>query len=246
MPSSRAILTAFFAAMSVGCFEDYEKVGDDATSAGSVGFAGSNQTSSTNGGLAGLGQTSSTNGGRSGSSSFGGIAGRTDSNHAGGAPATGCAAPNPACAAGNSDMESDSCGNCGKGKKTRTRQCRSDCTWDAWSSWSTCNNPEECVPGSKDGNTQTVSCPCGGSKTQQRTCADTCTWGAWTDASACDVSCCATLMYCDTPENIAAGRGTWCRRKTSACSRDQTMDDCMNILKQQGCALHETVYYDEG
>jgi len=233
MPSSRTAFAAVLAAVSSGCFADYEKSNDSETtnggSAGSAGSAGSIVSG-------GSGNTAPASAGRFGGSSLAG---------AGGTSATGCSAPNPVCAAGDDATETDSCGNCAMGKKTRTRQCQSDCTWGAWSSWSACNNPEECVPGTKDSNTQTVSCPCGGSKAQQRTCASTCTWGAWTDTSACDISCCATLMYCDTPDSVASGRGTWCRRKTAACSRDQTMDDCMSILRTQSCVVHEPVFYDE-
>lgn len=238
------------AAISTGCFADYEKASDDLpTNGGNPGHAGNASSNAGSIGFAGSGNTSTASAGRIGSSLGGsagsGSAGSANVNQAGGASPTGCAAPKPVCAAGDDATETDTCGNCAKGKKTRTRQCQADCTWSAWSGWSACNNPEECVPGTKDGNTQTVGCPCGGSKTQQRTCTDTCTWGAWTDANACDISCCATLMYCDTPDNIATGRGTWCRRKTSACSRDQTIDDCMNILKEQGCARHEPLFYDE-
>jgi hypothetical protein len=200
----------------------------------------------------------------------------------------------PMCAAGEVQAESDSCGNCGQGTVTRTRLCRADLTWDSWSGWSACSNPEECVPDKKDTEsktcgacskgtqshertcstsctwdawsswsacneivdcqpggvtTQSVACSaCGGSMTQQRTCSSSCTWGDWTDTSSCDVSCCATLMYCNASRatNPVPGRGTWCRKKTAACSQDEVTKACHQVFLQK-CPptdSFEPVYYD--
>jgi hypothetical protein len=31
-------------------------------------------------------------------------------------------------------------------------------------------------------------------------------------------------VYCDTPDDVATNRGTWCQQK--ACSREQALADC--------------------
>jgi hypothetical protein len=45
------------------------------------------------------------------------------------------------------------------------------------------------------------------------------------------VSCCTTVVYCDTQESTVAsefpGRGTWCRQMTSACSAAEAYADCL-------------------
>lgn len=84
-----------------------------------------------------------------------------------------------------------------------------------------------CSPGGTEA--QAVACACGGTKQQIRTCSDTCSWGAWMDTTACDLTCCTTVVYCNTQESMVAsefpGRGTWCRQM--ACSRAEADTDCL-------------------
>jgi hypothetical protein len=36
-------------------------------------------------------------------------------------------------------------------------------------------------------------------------------------------------VYCDTPNDVAPNRGTWCRQ--SGCSRKQAEDDCLEDVR---------------
>jgi hypothetical protein len=86
--------------------------------------------------------------------------------------------------------------------------------------------PRECEPGSPD-ETRVVDCPTCGSRSQARSCsADTCTWGEWRDTSDCTPWCdeCVEIVYCDTPDSVAANRGTWCRQL--ACTPGQALGSC--------------------
>jgi hypothetical protein len=49
-------------------------------------------------------------------------------------------------------------------------------------------------------------------------------------------------VYCDTPDDVARNRGTWC--KQNACSPQQALDHCDAILRDVGCSRHEPFYFD--
>jgi hypothetical protein len=81
-----------------------------------------------------------------------------------------------------SDVETESCGDCGGGMRSRTRRCDVEaCTWGEWGEWGAC----ACAT-----PTETDSRGCGncnaGSQSRSRTCqASSCTWSAWSDFGAC-------------------------------------------------------------
>lgn len=79
--------------------------------------------------------------------------------------------------------------------------------------------------------TRSVACPCSGTKTQSRTCSATCTWGNWSDTSSCDLTCCSKIVYCDTPDDVATNRGTWCQKKDADCSNAEVDADCNASIK---------------
>lgn len=146
---------------------------------------------------------------------------------------TGGRAPDPCelatveCSNGDvDDAGSAPCGHCGT--EPMIRLCRDTCSWGDPVPNGACTG-EGCAP--KDTGTQTVNCPCGGTKKQIQTCSDACTWGPWMDTTTCDVSCCTTVVYCDTQSSSVGsmypGRGTWCRQETTACSATEAYADCL-------------------
>jgi hypothetical protein len=91
------------------------------------------------------------------------------------------------CARGAVETETEACGLCGTGTRTRMRTCGSDCRWSPATDWSVCGGESvECRPG----ETQSETGACGncdlGRRTRTRSCsATTCTWGPWGDWGAC-------------------------------------------------------------
>jgi hypothetical protein len=146
-------------------------------------------------------------------------------------PPVPCGGSGAICQANEPGVESEACGDCGSGTRTRTRACAADgCSWGEWSAWGACGGEHTaCAPGAKE--TRSAACTTCGSRTQARTCSpDTCTWGAWSDTSACTwCEQCSEVVYCDTPANIA-NRGTWCRQ--TACSREQALADCKEDVER--------------
>lgn len=154
-----------------------------------------------------------------------------------------CEDPARACDPTDVDTEDAACGDCNTGSHTRTRACNpSTCQWQPWGAWSTCEpDASKCKPG--DTETRSASCPHCGAKTQTRTCSTTtCTFSAWTDASTCSwCEDCAHVEWCDTPDNVATNRGTWCWPE-NGCNSDQAWGRCQEILKELGCQVHKPVY----
>jgi hypothetical protein len=136
-----------------------------------------------------------------------------------------CDAAALVCVAAEQDQEVEACGHCEKGVRTRTRPCTAGC-WGAWSAWSECAYAAEVCDPAETAETRSVDCPTCGSKQQRRTCmAASCTWSAWEDTSRCTwCEQCSRIVFCDTPDEHAANRGTWCVQE--GCSREQADDDC--------------------
>ncbi|MDF3064992.1 MAG: hypothetical protein K0R38_593 [Polyangiaceae bacterium] len=196
------------------------------------------------------GSTSSGRGGtqaESGSPSHerGGEAGAGGEAEAGGrsgagAPSSGCGAANTSepgceppgteCTPGKTASRSILCGACMTGTQAQTRTCTGAGTWGPWDTSAPCMGvTAACSPGTPE--TRSVSCPCSGTKTQSRACSATCTWGNWSDTSSCDLTCCSEIVYCDTPDNIAKNRGTWCQKQDADCSSAEVDADCNAIIK---------------
>jgi hypothetical protein len=156
-----------------------------------------------------------------------------------------CQVATRACSPGQVGSEQAACGSCLTGRASRTRTCLADCTWGPWSALGACVSTEACVKGAVQ--TRTVACACGGTKSQARTCSTTCAWGAYTDTSSCNLACCATVVFCDTPNNLAgvpASRGTWCRQTSSACTHAEVMTNCIETLASVDCVVHPELFID--
>jgi len=155
-----------------------------------------------------------------------------------------CKDETAACKPGDTDMQRQACGACNTGNQTRSRTCTDACSWGAWSAWSACGGVSvECTPGTP-AQTRTVDCTTCGTRNQQRTCnPNSCSWDGWTDTSACTwCEQCSIIMYCDTPDNVAANRGTWCRQQ--ACSREQALGDCREDVARVCGTLIEPFFMD--
>ena len=156
-----------------------------------------------------------------------------------------CQVATRACSPGQVGSEQVACGSCATGRAPRTRTCLADCTWGPWSALGACVSTEACVKGTVQ--TRTVACACGGTKSQARTCSATCAWGAYADTSSCNLACCATVVFCDTPNDLAgvpASRGTWCRQTSSACTHAEVMTNCIETLASVDCVLHPELFID--
>ena len=183
-----------------------DAAGAGASGEGTTGQGGAGGSATRDGGVAG----------EAGSRSEGGESGRAPD---------ACELSTAECSYGDmEDAGSVPCGHCGA--QPAIRPCTETCVWGDPVPNGACTG-EGCAPG--DTETQAVSCACGGTKQQIKTCSDTCGWGAWMDTTACDLDCCATVVYCNTQESMAAsefpGRGTWCRQK--ACSEAEAYADCL-------------------
>lgn len=140
-------------------------------------------------------------------------------------PWSECQNASGGCEPGETSTQQRPCGACGSGVQVRTRSCTKRCQWGKYGGWGGCSDIKAaCEPGEIDA--RTVACTTCGERSQQRTCnAASCAWSAWTDTSACSwCEQCAVVMFCDTPDEVARNRGTWCRQ--NACSPQQALDDC--------------------
>lgn len=79
------------------------------------------------------------------------------------------------CTPGATDDDRGDCGDCGS--HTRDRSCGDDCSWGAWSSWSSCSGEGRCMPGA------TGDFPCGTCGTWTCTCQNDC--NAWAACGTC-------------------------------------------------------------
>lgn len=73
------------------------------------------------------------------------------------------------CVAGTTQTDTQACGACNSGTRTRTRTCSSSCTWGSWSSYGACSGATGCAPGS------TTACA-NGDSCGHRVCQSDCTW----------------------------------------------------------------------
>lgn len=85
-------------------------------------------------------------------------------------PPAPCGGRAPVCRADEAGRESEACGNCGSGTRSRTRSCAADgCSWGAWGSWSECSGQSGCKPGDTSACAPADSCG-------NRVCTARCTW----------------------------------------------------------------------
>lgn len=148
-----------------------------------------------------------------------------DAGSAGEAGAGSCGPVNGGCTPDETSTKATPCGACMTGTRTQTRTCTSSCTGGPWDEGGACTGvTATCTAGMAQ--TRSVACPCSGTKTQSRTCSTACSWGGWSDTSSCDLECCSEIVYCDTPNDVAANRGTWCRRTDPDCANAEVDSDC--------------------
>jgi hypothetical protein len=208
-------------------------------------------------GGAGAGGRPSAAGGKGGVGGVGGAAGKGGAAGAAGkpkpeTPAAGsggteppdpCDADTRECEPEQVEQDEEACGACNTGQRTRTRSCDAEtCSFGSWSAWSECEDPAECRPG--DTQSRVVPCPGCGTKSQTSICSPTtCTFEeSWTDSSTCSwCEGCGKLHYCDTPEDVVPGRGTWCEPQ-NGCSDQQAWGRCLEILESKMCQLHEPIF----
>jgi hypothetical protein len=183
------------------------------------GAAGAGASGESSTGKGGTGASATSDGGAAGDAGS-----RSEGGESGSAP-DACELPTAECSYGEmEDADSVPCGHCGS--QPAIRLCTETCVWGEPDPNGDCTG-EGCSPG--DTEAQTVNCACGGTKQQIKTCSDMCGWGAWMDTTACDLTCCTTVVYCNTQESMVAsefpGRGTWCRQ--TACSQAEADADCL-------------------
>lgn len=136
----------------------------------------------------------------------------------------GSDASKPPCTATEALTQTDKCGNCNLGTKTRQRSfSATTCTYSEWGPYGDCVDKTQCKGGTVQ---QGMKEPCGtcnkGSRTPTRTCdAKTCTWGAFTSPA------------CDEPKNVclpmnAGGKGWRCcsMGKWEWCYNRGEKDEC--------------------
>ena len=105
------------------------------------------------------------------------------------------------CACSKGATQSQSCGNCGKQKRT----CGSDCQWGSWSS---CSGGGACASGKVE------SQPCGSCGGKKRTCSSSCSWGSWSSCN--NQGACAsgkvetqTCGNCGTQKRTCSTKCAW-------------------------------------
>jgi len=148
------------------------------------------------------------------------------------------------CSPGDTTPGTRACGACGTGTQMTVQTCSDACEWAAPVDMGACADPAQCTPNFTEPRTIDCTLPSGcGRKDQARVCSPTtCTFGEWADTSSCPpCGDCAEVVYCDTPDNVAPNRGTWCK-PLAPCTPDQASAACLDILATISCSLHEPYY----
>jgi hypothetical protein len=131
----------------------------------------------------------------------------------------------PECTPDMSDTDSESCGACGLGKRTRRRSCTGDCRWESWSPWGECEVPAEvCNPGDEDPMMEACGyCGLGMRKTT-RICNSSCHWSDWMpEACVEDPANCSpgtTMKHSDLPCGEMCGRASQIQTCNASCKWD--------------------------
>jgi hypothetical protein len=140
----------------------------------------------------------------------------------------------PQCTPNALEMDTEACGDCGAGTRTRQRGCAMDCRWASWSEWSECEKAAEvCKPGQTDEKME----PCGncgfGTRKTSRSCTRTCGWSDWSpEACTGDESTCKTGAILPLPEigcGAMCGRATQTQTCNASCGWDPVVTGaCMS------------------
>lgn len=148
-----------------------------------------------------------------------------DAGHDAGPPPMPDAGPECACMPGASETESESCGACGEGTRTRTRACEASCTWGAWGSFGGCATTAQCAPGETEAESRSCGA-CGlGSQMRIRSCdATTCRWGGWGSWGTCSGG-----GACTPGDTRGCPNGDTCGHEV--CRSDCTWSTCQPIVE---------------
>ncbi|NUN12296.1 MAG: hypothetical protein HUU55_01525 [Myxococcales bacterium] len=109
------------------------------------------------------------------------------------------------CVPGQTETQTQACGNCGK--QSRTRTCETGCTWGAWGAWGGCGSQGVCSPNTKQ------PCP----DCQEQVCLSNCTW------SACQLKAGAACVWKNGTNYQCCGKGKW-----QFCSKECQWFPCAN------------------
>ena len=136
-------------------------------------------------------------------------------------------------------LESEACGACGAGMRTRTLQLMEDCSYAA-SEWSACDAQTQCAPGQVEMGQQACGACSTGKQTRSRTCSgDTCTWGAWGAWGACG----GVTAACTPGQTSACSNGDSCGQRV--CNSKCAWDGCTPKISG-GCLRIGPGHTDEG
>ncbi len=135
-------------------------------------------------------------------------------------------------------QQSEACGPCGAGVRTRMLMLMDGCSY-AVSDWSACDGQAACTAG----QVETAKQPCGacgsGTQTRSRTCSETCAWGAWNDWGACG----GVTAACTPGQTTSCPNGDSCGERV--CSSTCTWGGCVPKIAG-GCLRIGPGHTDEG
>ncbi len=121
-------------------------------------------------------------------------------------------------------------GACTTGTQAQTRTCTSAGTWGPWdTSAARLGMTAACSPGTTE--TRSVSLPLLRHQDADSSLLRNLHLGNWSDTSICDMTCYSKIVYCDTPNDVAKNRGTWCRKNDADCSNAEVDADCNASIK---------------
>lgn len=124
----------------------------------------------------------------------------------------GTCATAAACAPGESDRQTESCGDCG-GSRERMRSCNTaTCEWDGWGDWSACSVVGECVPG----DVRDADCD----RCAQQVCTASCEW------SDCQLRTGATCLWEGGSNWECCADGAWHFCLPDTCQWSSLCEDC--------------------
>jgi hypothetical protein len=186
---------------------------------GSGGTAGVTEVGAGEGGEAGTTIEAGRAGQSGGGQSVGGHSGGGQSG--GGTGGGSCVTEPNACTPDAMGSENVACGACDAGSATRTRTCRSDCTWGDWSEPSECQITVACEPGQTGTQMESCGACMTGMRVQSRSCTDACTWGewgAWGECTGVTAACAAGATESRSVGCPCSGSKNQSRTCSSACS----------------------------
>lgn len=141
-------------------------------------------------------------------------------------------------------LRSEPCGNCNTGSLAVTQKCDDACMWGPEIKGTCSGASTECKVGDAP-IVETLNCQGCGTRTRTRTCDPATCKLVVSNESACGwCEECAVVVYCDTPDEVAPNRGTWCRRGTANCSMVQAEADCREDVAGESCPWLPPIYWD--